>query len=91
MTRAVVEFGSGSEDLKVNVAHQIGEICEFELDAKVGLVGTVVVHCIRPQHDRERIGQVDIDGFFEDGADQLLPSGRGFQLRSGSWFNIRPE
>ena len=85
---AVVEFGSGSEDLKVNVAHQIGEICEFELDAKVGLVGTVVVHCIRPQHDRERIGQVDIDGFFEDGADQLFHQGADFNFVQEAGFNI---
>ena len=85
---AVVEFGSGSEDLKVNVAHQICKICEFELDAKVRFVGAVVVHSIRPQHDGERIGQIDVNGFFEDSADQLFHQGADFNFVQEAGFNI---
>ena len=88
MTRPSLSSVADLKTFKVNVAHQIGEICEFELDAKVGLVGTVVVHCIRPQHDRERIGQVDIDGFFEDGADQLFHQGADFNFVQEAGFNI---
>ncbi len=85
--------GGGGKHLEVHVAHDVGDVGEFELHAQIGLVRAVAAHRFGPRHDRERRRQVDAlhhlehvaDQVFEDLADFEFVQERGFAVDLGEF------
>ena len=79
--------GRIQENLELNALHELGQLGEFELDAQVGLVGSVLEHGVAIGHDGKH-RQVDIgcrtehttDHAFEHFADFFLAHERGFDV-----------
>ena len=59
------------EHLEVHILHHVGEFGELQLDAQVGLVGTVQVHGVGILHDRE-LAQIHVHGVAEHLLDHVL-------------------
>ena len=72
---------------EVHIRHDVGQLGEFELDAQVGLVGTIAVHGFAVGHDRE-LAQIDIQGVLENGGDHALEHVANLLLAQERGFNI---
>ena len=76
--------GGRGEHLEIHVAHDVGHVGEFQVDAQVGLVRAIALHGLRPAHDGERRGQVYVLHHLEYMADHAFEDFHGSRLRSGT-------
>ena len=91
---AVRQFSSRTENLEFRGLGLFGDFAKFNtLNTKIGLIGTEAGHGFVPAHHRIGIGQINVDGFFEDianhvfhdVADFLLGEERGFDINLGKF------
>lgn len=76
------------EYLERGILNNVGHFDKLQMNAKVGLVGTVLSHGVVPLHDRERVLEVDVEDFLKDRADEFFHQGADFIHVEEGRFNI---
>ena len=69
------------EHFEGDIFEGVGDFSQFERDAEIRLVGAKAMHGFSVGHARE-VWQINVDGFFENGADQFFGERSDFSLRS---------
>ena len=85
---AVMERLNAREHLESGVFNNVGDFMQTQADAQIGLVRTILGHCVVPQHHRERIDEVDVKDLFEDRTDEFFHQAADFVHVEEGRFNI---
>ena len=81
-------IGRPAEHLERDFLHRIGEFSELQRYAQIGFVRTVEAHRIGEFHHRNGVGQLNVDGLLEDGADHGLHQVADFLLAEEGGLDI---
>jgi len=82
---AIRVLGRTGEDLEFDILQQVSDVGQFQRNTQVRLVGTIAAHGFGMRQARERIGQLDVQGFLEQVADHCFHQvGDGLLVHEGS-------